>query len=519
VETVREMILSGNWLDPTLNFVHYYDKPPAFFWVVGAAFGLFGRTEWAARFPSACAAVLTIGLLVAFAWARVGRRAALGAGLILATAAQFVALGRSVRMDMLLTLLTTATLLQAFVVWEQRDTETARASTWPLYVCPAVGLLVKGPVAVLLPALVIVAFLAFTRTRLRLGHLRPGWSGCAALALVAAWYVTEAVRAPDYLWAFLWQHNLGRFVGRALAGHTEPIWFYVWILPITFLPWTLFLAGALLRAQHRARRGDHLAAFLLSWCVVPFVFFSLSRAKLATYLLPIFPALALLTATYLDRVLRAPAARRARAFRIPAVVWAASVAAIAVGTPIGVALAYPGYGRQAATALVLAIFPVVAWVVLRQGKWETVPVLVGVAALATQLLFYRAGVPVVNEFSSLRGAAEVARDLPASAEVFAYKTRGHSFTYYAGRTVRRLRTPAAIAEALGRPGPTAALVKTRHLEVIRRSLHEPVCIWWQSPSGRALLANVPRDGGAIAGRLTPTASTATAPAPGDPPRC
>src|SRR6185369_5649874 len=77
VETVREMWTSGNWLEPTLNFVSYYDKPAGFFWLVGAAFALFGHTEWAARLPSALAAALTIVLLVGFAWRRVGARAAL----------------------------------------------------------------------------------------------------------------------------------------------------------------------------------------------------------------------------------------------------------------------------------------------------------------------------------------------------------------------------------------------------------------------------------------------------------
>jgi 4-amino-4-deoxy-L-arabinose transferase-like glycosyltransferase len=521
VETVREMIISGNWLDPTLNFTHYYDKPPAFFWLVAGAFTLFGRTEWAARLPSALAAVLTIGIVVAFAWRRVGRRAALGAGLVLATTAQFVALGRSVRIDMLLTLLTTATLLQAFMVWEHRNDETAAEPplNWPLYVCPAVGLLLKGPVAVLLPALVLGAFLGATRTRVPLRHLRPGWIAWVALGAVAAFYVVQGVRAPDYLWAFLWQHNVGRFVGRALAGHAEPIWFYFWILPVTFLPWTLFLPGTFWHVQRRARRGDALATLLLCWIVVPFVFFTLSRAKLATYLLPIFPALALGSAAYLDRVLRLAPSPRRRALRVPAVVWMVGMAAIAVGTPIAVAVWYPGYGRQAAVALSLGVFPLLGGLAARRGAWHTVPALVAFAALGTQLLFYRAGVPVVNEFSSLRGAADVAHDLPEATQVYAYKTRGHSFTYYAGRTVRRLRSPAEIAEALGRPGPTAALVKTRHLEAIRRALAEPVCIWWQSPSGRTMLSNVTRTGGPLAGRLEPSTASAGDHHPYEPPHC
>jgi hypothetical protein len=126
----------------------------------------------------------------------------------------------------------------------------------------------------------------------------------------------------------------------------------------------------------------------------------------------------------------------------------------------------------------------------------------------------------VNDFSSLRDAAEIARDLPDATTVFAYKTRGHSFTYYGGRTVMRVRSPAAVAEVLRREVPTAVLVKARHLEKIRQHLSEPVFIWWQSPSGRALLANVPNQNAASGARLAPNAaSTPEADPPDDRPHC
>ena len=246
------------------------------------------------------------------------------------------------------------------------------------------------------------------------------------LAALAAWYVLVAVRAPDYLWTFLWQHNLGRFIGRALAGHHEPIWFYLWVLPVTFLPWTLFLPGALHRAARRARRGERLAIFLLVWCAVPFVFFSLSRAKLATYLLPIFPALALLTATYLDRVLRAPAPVRARALAIPALVWMLGMAAVAVRTPLGVAVAYGGYARSALPTLLLAAFSLLGWHAFRRARWSSCPPWSSPGHSPRRSSSIRVGAPVVDDFSSLRDAALVARELPATAPVFAYKTRGHS---------------------------------------------------------------------------------------------
>lgn len=493
-ETVREMRASGNWIAPTLAFTRYYDKPAPFFWLVAGSFHAFGPTEWAARLPSALAAAGTIALVVVFAWSRVGPRAALGAGVVLATAAQFVALGRSVRMDMLLTLLTTATLLHGFVLLEAEARQPrpwGASVTWPLYATTVLAVLVKGPIGLVLPVLVLGAFAAAARLPLSASRLRPGVVSIAAITGLAAWYVAQAVYAPDYLWTFLWQHNVGRFVGRALAGHQEPVWFYVWILPLTFLPWTAFLPGAARRAVHRARRGDRLATFLVLWCVLPFLFFSVSRAKLATYLLPIFPALALLVATYLDRVLRAPVATRARALAVPSLLWSATLTIVAVSVPIGTAVALRSYAVSALAALPLAAFGVVGWQIHRREAWRAVPASVAAGMLALQLLFFRVGAPVVDDFASLRDAARAADALPADALVFAYKTRGHSFTYYGGRELLRVRSPAAVAEMLGRTAPTAALVKRRHLERIRQHLSRPACIWWRSPSGRALIANVP----------------------------
>ena len=119
----------------------------------------------------------------------------------------------------------------------------------------------------------------------------------------------------------------------------------------------------------------------------------------------------------------------------------------------------------------------------------------------------------VDDFASLREAAEVAGPLPPDTPIFAYKTRGHSFTYYGGRSLLRVRSPAAAAEALDRPQPTAVLVKRRHVEKVRQHLAHPACIWWQSPSGRVLIANLPT-ATARGTALVPGTEAHAGPAPG-----
>src|SRR6185295_608775 len=203
--------------------------------------------------------------------------------------------------------------------------------------------------------------------------------------------------APDYLWTFLWRQNVGRFVaGDGGAGHPEPIWFYLWILPVVFLPWSLFAPGAVRRAVVRARRGDDLWTLLLLWIAVVFVFFSVSRAKLATYMLPMFPALALVVGDYVVHTWRAPASAQRAAFRIPGILWAVLVVASTLGAVIAVAVRYPPYARSAFPALVLLVFPFALLVALRRARWAAIPSIVVLGTFATHLLFYRAGSPVVN---------------------------------------------------------------------------------------------------------------------------
>ena len=524
-EIVREMLLTRNWITPTLNFAPYYDKPPGFFWLVAAAFQLLGTSEWAARLPAAISAVLTIAATVAFGWRRIGPMAALGAGAVLATAIEFVALGRSVRMDTVLTLTVSGTLFYAYALWDApnptHEAGVKHRATWPLYVLSALGLLVKGPVAVALPVLVLAALTLVTGEYRRLRRFRPGLGALIAVALASTWYVSTAISAPDYLWVFLWRQNLGRFLGAGRGtGHTEPLWFFFWILPVTFLPWTLFFPGTFRRGFERIRGGDRVTLFLLVWFAVVFVFFTLSRAKLAPYMLPAFPPLALLVSAYVAEALQAPEPERMRAFKIPGLVWAVGMLAGTIGVVLGVAVRYPSYGLRAAVALVLAIVPLAGWVALRQHRWRTVPALVLVGALAIQALFYRVGAPVVNEFASFRTAAEVARALPPAAPIFAYKTRGHSFSFYDGRTVKGVLSSEAAAAALQGPLPAGLLTKTKHLGSIQRHLAEPVCIWWQSASGRVLLANLPAPQTASHGALLPLAPAANAEAAAaSPPDC
>jgi 4-amino-4-deoxy-L-arabinose transferase-like glycosyltransferase len=410
--------------------------------------------------------------------------------------------------------------LYAYALLSDEDEAAADAATWPLYVFSALGLLIKGPIAVILPVLAIGTFTALTRRYARLRRLRPGAGALVALIIAGSWYAIAAIRAPDYLWSFLWRQNVDRFLeGAQGSGHSEPFWFYFWVLPLTFMPWTPFLPGAAYRSIQRARRGHDLDTFLLVWTAVVFVFFTLARAKLATYLLPLFPPLALIVAGYLHEALASPVAIQRRAFAIPTIVWATSLSGLAIAITIGVAVGYPPFGWQAALALVVLVFPLAAMMLVRRGQWQAIPAVILVATLASQVLFYRVGSPIVNEFMSLHAAAEIARALPDDARVLAFRTRGHSFTFYGGHQLTRARSPEAAAAALEGEAPVGLLTKTKYLDRIQAHLTEPVCVWWQGISGRVLLANRPFPDASRHAALMPGSEKVSDPITTESPHC
>lgn len=302
-EVARQMVESGDWVVPTLNHRPFYDKPPLFYWLVGGGFQLLGSNEWSARLVPALAAFLTVLAVFLLGRGIVGARGAFLAGLALALTSEFVIVGRIVILDSLLTLFVTVALLAAY-----RAVQCGRVR-WSWWLVSAVscglGVLTKGPIALVLLTPPVIAFSWLNR-----GAARPNWRQWAAYlavvaALVAPWYIAIVVRDPHFAYHFLVDQHLVRFFMHEY--HVEPWWYFVPVLLLGCLPWSLLLVqvtGFLFNrsAAARALRPQSMGFFLLwaGWCVL---FFSMSSSKLPPYILPALPALALLVGSYLDRVL------------------------------------------------------------------------------------------------------------------------------------------------------------------------------------------------------------------------
>jgi 4-amino-4-deoxy-L-arabinose transferase-like glycosyltransferase len=297
-EIPREMLERGDWVVPYLQSEPYLDKPPLLYWLVMLSYACFGVAAWSARLVPALAVHACILTTYLMGRRSFGERPAFWGALLLSLAPGFIGVGRLLVLDGLLTLCVT---LALFSVLEALRGERLRWAWWLLAAgCCGLGVLAKGPIALILP---LVPLAAYGWLSGRLCPVSP--RACLVFALMvlgvtAPWYIAMCGALPQFAGDFFWKHNVVRFLSP--FDHREPVWYYVPILLGGLLPGTLLLVGAvrfLFSADPaRARRRCPELGFVLlagGWCVL---FFSLSGCKLPTYILPALPPLALALGYY-----------------------------------------------------------------------------------------------------------------------------------------------------------------------------------------------------------------------------
>ncbi|MFZ0802437.1 MAG: glycosyltransferase family 39 protein [Terriglobales bacterium] len=306
-QVAREMLARHDWITPTLGGKPWLEKPPLYYWQAMLAYRFFGVSDWAARLPSAVdATFMVIAIYLFFRRFRPGSE--LDAALMTVSAAGMIGFARAASMDMALAATFTIALL-AWYVWQE---SSAQLYLWLAYGFVALGMLAKGPVAPFLAAVVIGIF-SVAKGDYRILRRMLSIPGVLLFCVVALpWYVAVQVRNPDFFHAFILKHNLERFSSN-LYRHREPFWYYIPVVVLAILPWTVFAVAAVaetIRAWWSQRREmlksadgneDTLNVFLLIWLLVPVIFFSISQSKLPGYILPALPAGTLLLSEYVSR--------------------------------------------------------------------------------------------------------------------------------------------------------------------------------------------------------------------------
>lgn len=295
---VQDIFLRGDWLFPLRKGEEIPSKPPLFHW-----FGAFTSIAWGqvteatVRLPSALFA--TLGVLIIYILGRglFDPKVGLLGGIILATSVGYQSQAITARVDMTLTFFVTLTLVIFYLLYQ--GFLRGRLWSYGFYLLLGVSVLVKGPVGLLLPGMVIFGFLALRKRWEFLSWLCFHKGVVLTLIIGISWYGMALMRGgEDFFSRQVMHENLIRFFGygEGGAGHQKPLHYYFPYLFLHGLPWSLFLPFVVVDWIKRVHRNhiEESTTFLSIWFLTVFLFFSLSAGKRAVYLLPLYPALSLL---------------------------------------------------------------------------------------------------------------------------------------------------------------------------------------------------------------------------------
>ncbi|WP_317202870.1 glycosyltransferase family 39 protein [Janthinobacterium sp.] len=437
-EMAREMLASGDWITTRLNGIKYFEKPPLQTWMNALSFAAFGLGDWQARLWTGVCGLLGV-VLTAHAGRKVfGPRVGLYAGLILGSSLFWVASGQIDSLDMSLSGMM-AICLCALLIAQRDDAAPGERRNWML-VCwagMALAVLAKGLIGLVLPGAVLVLYTLAARDWAIWGRLHLGKGLLLFFAVAAPWFVLVGLKNPEQPHFFFIHEHFERFLLK--THHREGAWYYFFAMLIPgIMPWLGLLPQSLAGALRRAPGAFQPKLMLLVWAVFIFFFFSYSSSKLPGYILPIFPALALLLAAYLETASRP---NRVGAAALLLVVGAAGLAFVPQIVKISTKHASELVLLQAYQPWVLAA----AFVALAGGALAllharhlrrdmTVLTLACAGFLATQLILagfepygkHRAGVALVERIQ-----AELAPD----TKIYSVGTYEQSLTFYLRRTV------------------------------------------------------------------------------------
>lgn len=467
---VREMLVDGHWLVPHVNGEVYADKPPLYYWLAALPVAASGTlTPLWFRLPAALSAIGCLWLTYALGTRLAGRATALVAAVVLATSPLYVVSAQLARMDMLLTLLITAS-LYCFVRGLQ---EPARRRRWFLAIYPLAGLafLAKGLIGPVVVAAVIGGVALWQRDWRLVLRLEPGWGALLAGLVILPWLVPAAREAGlAYVHDLIVRQSFGRAIHS--FAHDRPFYYYLYAFPPTFLPWVFYLPGALVLLWRRWNRSDWRLGLLMSWTAGLFLLFSTVSGKLVVYLLPLLPAAALMVAIVWSEALAAPDdepfARRwlfwPTMLAIGTFVGGAAVSSAAqllAGIPSGLAVACAGAAALVAVILLRRTERPLAWrcfaTVLATGA-----LVVGLAIAATDTM---SGAMSAKPLADI--LVRYSHRVPAMAT---YGLRPGFLNYYAERRLDTLPTLDAVRQFLAQTGPAICVVKEKELRGIWKTL-------------------------------------------------
>ena len=486
-EASREMVESGDWLTPHFNYQDRWEKPVLYYWLTAATFVVSGPVEWAARLWSAVSGVGLV--LITFWWARrtFGRDdTAWLAAAIVATCFGCVAEARMALPDLPLTFCITLGVMAALrASVEGRESAAGRASSGGQLVWWAVaglaaglGFLMKGPVALLVPGIVLLPIWYRERRTVALTVSGLMLASLVFLVVGLPWYVAMwREHGVAYLESFFLADNLQRFATDRYQSEPRPVWFYLPIVVGGMMPWSallLALPAASMRAVLRRQRPLTAVEWrLVVWAVTPVFFYTASVGKQPRYILPVLVPLAMLLARTLMRHVEEAGTGRvaARALRVGTWTTAIALAVVALAflrvQPVFIN-AHPlaAWIAVAATGVAALATAAVAW----SGRWWGLPPVMVLSAAAVMLGVHFGVLSGVRPEPVEQMAGLIRAHRAGSEPVGAYDVFVRNLVFYT-RFPQTQVVDATAAEFLAAPG---RLLVVRERDLTKAQKASPV---------------------------------------------
>jgi 4-amino-4-deoxy-L-arabinose transferase-like glycosyltransferase len=311
-EIPREMLESGDFITPRLNYVEYFEKPPLFYWLTAGSMALFGQKEWAVRLVPAVAGFLTLLLIMGLGKRIFDGPTGVMAAWIYLTSVIPAIMARLPIIDGVFSLILTATWVTWWLGYKAHTKQARRLWYCISWACLGLAVMTKGIAAIALTGLIAGGFI-FCRRDWR-ALLSMAWvPGLLIFAvIVVPWHWAVSSRNPGFFHFYIVVQHFARLVSQE---HAKPFWFFMAIFPFGMLLWTAFFFPATAKSFQkafkavRALRGDggrgdggqgEAILFLTIWVIAVIGLFSLSTCKLVPYILPAYPAMALLMAHFVS---------------------------------------------------------------------------------------------------------------------------------------------------------------------------------------------------------------------------
>jgi len=463
-EIARVMLAKGEWIVPTVNGELYTDKPILYFWLVLVGSQLAGAVnEWTVRLPSALSALGLVLTTYFLGRDLLSPRVGLLGAIVLATSARVLWEARWAHTDMAFTFFFTLSLyfFSRAMLRKGKPKEFLLA-----YALMALATLTKGLIGLVLPGVIVAAFVAVRLEWRAVLQWRVPSGILVFLSVAAPWFLSVSLATEGkWLREFILTHHIERYTSG--LGHRQPFYYYLVSFPADFLPWTVFLPPAIWACRSRLKLlREPGALFLFLWFMAVFLFFSLSDTKRDLYLLPLFPPAALFAACYFASLMDGEIAQDflyrslgqlffnllwIGALSLPVIAWLYQREAFWISLPV--ALVFAG-GALMTAAGIWRKFPA------RVFFSTAVTVLLG--ALSASLLV----LPFVDSYKSPRAFAfAVGRIVPSAQPLYIYADTMNDFNFYTGREVIPvLSSPAELESIVARAGTAYLVVRERDVQ-------------------------------------------------------